>query len=883
MPLTTGSKLGPYEIIAPIGAGGMGEVYRAKDTRLDRIVAIKVLPSHLSENPQMKQRFEREARTISSLSHPNICSLYDVGHHNGTDFLVMEFLEGQSLANRLDKGPLPVDQVLKYGIQIAEALDKAHRQGVVHRDLKPANIMLTKSGAKLLDFGLAKYQLKAATPTASHLETRDKPLTEEGTILGTVQYMAPEQLEGKESDPRTDIFAFGEVLYEMITGQRAFKGTSKAALISSILSTDPPTVSSVQSLAPAALDHVIRKCLAKDPEERWQNAHDVASELKWIADTSQSTPTAVAGKVVRRKNWERIAWVVTTLLLLGAAILFYTTRAPKDKSLLRLSLVPEGETRITGQLAISPNGRSVTFVAKTLNGETALWVRSTDWAKAKQLPGTRDATYPFWAPDSRYIGFFADGKLKKIDMQEGPPQTVCDAPVGRGGSWNKDGVIIFSPNFTATSIYRVSAAGGGTPVPVFPEVPDRTTIHPQFLPDGNHFLVQIGGSLDTRGIYIGSLDSKNLKRISKNTGRAEIIEPGWFLAVNEKNLMVSSFDFKKLEVTGDAHPIVENVSFDGAYHSFSVSRNGVLSYSNVDLINTQLVWMERAGKHITDVGGPGQIIEPTLSNDEKKLIVGQVDLKTGRVNLWMVDLFRGTFSRTTNDTESNQYGSLWSPDGSKIVYSSRSPNASFDLYEQTASGTAPKRPLLEMKFAQFSDDWSKDGRYILLEHEDPKTKYDLWYLPLFGDRKPQPYVQSEFNEAHGRFSPDGKWVAYGSDEIGRSEIYVRRFPDAGSGKWQISTGGGDQPYWRGDGKELYYLAPDGKIMAVEVNAGDTFDAGVPVPLFPTFVIPQGLIGSDRNQYVVTSDGQRFLINSAPAQAIFAPIMVVFNWTEMLKK
>ncbi len=882
MILTSGSKLGPYEIIAPVGAGGMGEVYRAKDTRLDRIVAIKVLPSHFSENPQMKQRFEREARTISSLTHPNICALYDVGHHNGTDFLVMEFLEGQSLSNRLEKGPLAVEQVLKYGVQIAEALDRAHRQGVIHRDLKPANIILTKSGAKLLDFGLAKYQLKEKAPAASHLETREKPLTEEGTILGTVQYMAPEQLEGKEADQRTDIFAFGEVLYEMITGKRAFTGSSKAALISSILSKDPPSVSSVQSLVPAALDHVIRKCLAKDPEERWQNAQDIASELKWISETSQSTQTAVAGKVVRPRNWERIGWIAATLILLAVAVLFYTTRAPKDKSLVRLSIVPEGETRISGQLSISPNGKSVAFVAKTLTGETALWVRSTDWANAKKLPGTSNAIYPFWAPDNRYIGFFADGKLKKIDMQEGPPQTICEAPVGRGGSWNKDGVIIFSPNFTATTLLRVRATGSGNPVSVFPEVPDRTTIHPQFLPDGNHFLVQVGGSLESRGIYIGSLDSKNINQVLNNTGRAEIIEPGWMLFVRENNLMVSPFDLEKLEMTGEAFPIVENISFDGAYHAFSVSRNGVLSYSNVDLINTQLVWMDRTGKQTADLGGPGQIIEPTLSNDEKKLAVGQVDSTSGRVNLWTVDILRKTFSRISNDRDSNHYASLWSGDGSKVVYSARS-EKSFDIYEQTASGTAPKRILLSMESAQFADDWSKDGKYILFESEDEKTKYDLWFLPLSGDRKPQPYVRSEFNEAHGRFSPDGKWVAYGSDEIGRSEIYVRRFPDAGSGKWQISTGGGDQPYWRGDGKELYYLAPDGKIMAVEVNAGDTFDASVPTALFPTFVIPQGLVGSDRNQYVVTSDGQRFLINSSPAQAIFAPIMIVFNWMEMLKK
>jgi Tol biopolymer transport system component len=509
-------------------------------------------------------------------------------------------------------------------------------------------------------------------------------------------------------------------------------------------------------------------------------------------------------------------------------------------------------------------------------------VRTTSWANAKRLPGTNNATYPFWAPDNQSIGFFADGKMKKIDMNEGPPQTICEAPVGRGGSWNKENIIIFSPNFTAKSIYRVSAAGG-KPEAIFPEAADRTTIHPQFLPDQKHFLVQIGGDVESRGVYLGSLDSSNLKRLLQNAAHTEIVEPGFIFFVRENNLMVARFDLKKLEVLDEPRPIVENISFDGAYHSFSVSQNGVLAYSNVDLINTQLVWIDRTGKQMADVGPPGQIIEPTLSNDGKKLILGQVDQATGRVNLWTLDIARNLFSRLTNDPNSNQYGSILSPDDRTIVYAARGLKASFDLYQQSTSGTAPKQNLLEMDQAQFSDDWSQDGRFILFEHEDPKTKYDLWYLPLFGDRKPQPYVRSEFNQAHGRFSPDGKWVAYGSDEIGRSEIYVRRFPDAASGKWQISTGGGDQPYWRADGKELYYLAPNAKIMKVDVNAGDTFDVSVPTALFQTYVIPQGLVGSDRNQYVVTADGQRFLVNSSPAQAIFAPITLVYNWSQLLNK
>ena len=465
-------------------------------------------------------------------------------------------------------------------------------------------------------------------------------------------------------------------------------------------------------------------------------------------------------------------------------------------------------------------------------------------------------------------------------MNEGPPQTICDAPVGRGGSWNTDDVIIFAPNFTAASLHRVSAAGGRAE-PLFPIVAARTAIHPQFLPDQKHYLVQIGGNEEIRGIYLGSLDSPEIKLILKNSARAEIVEPGYILFVREKNLMVSRFDLKKLELTGEAKPIIENVSYDGSYHSFSLSAAGILCYSNVDLINTQLVWVDRTGKQMADIGKPGQFIEPTLALDEKKLIIGMITSE--RVNLWTIDLARSTLSRLSNDPNSNHYGPVFSPDQSQVVYSSRSPKLSFDLYMQSTSGTAQKKNLLEMPGAQFANDWSRDGRFILFENEDEKTMYDLWYLPLFGDRKPQPYIQSEFNEGHGRFSPDGKWVAYGSDEIGRSEIYVRRFPDAGSVKFQISTGGGDQPYWRADGKELYYLAPDAKIMKVEVNANGTFDAGVPTPLFQTYVIPQGLVGSDRNQFVATADGQSFIVNSSPAQAIFAPINLVYNWTEMIRK
>ncbi len=885
MPLHSGSRLGPYEILAPVGAGGMGEVYRAKDTRLDRIVAIKVLPSHLSENAHLKQRFEREARTISQLSHPNICALYDVGHQDGTDYLVMEFLEGETLAHRLDKGAMAHEQVLRYGIEIAEALDKAHRQGIVHRDLKPGNIMLTKSGSRLLDFGLAKYgEQKPDGSASSELETLGRPLTEEGTILGTVQYMSPEQLEGKEVDGRTDIFALGELLYEMSTGKRAFSGDSRAKLISAILTSEPLPVSSVQPLAPPALDHVVKRCLSKDPDDRWQNARDVASQLKWISETSQSKPAAPLAPA--RKISERMIWIALLLLSLVAGGFLYLRRPAHQVPLLKFSILPPEKTRFTGQLAVSPDGRYVAFTAKSLSGDISLYVRALDSLESKRLPGTEDASYPFWSYDSKFVGFFAHGKLKKIDITEGPPQTLGDAVAGRGGTWNQDGTILFAPNFTNTPLMRISAEGG-TATPATQLNADRQDIShiwPYFLPDGRHFTYTVNTIRDeARGTYIGSLDSKDSKGLitGKRSIRGEFTTLGFLLFMREKSLIARPFDLQKEEFTGEGFPVAGDVGFDGTYHSFSVSRSGVLIYSNLDPTRTQLVWMERTGKQLAASLKPGGYVDPYFSPDEKSLILGFQDPVTATTDLWITDLSRQNMTRFTFGS-GNKYSSLWSPDGKQIVFSA-SGRGTFNLYSKESSGAGTEQILLETSEAKFTDDWSRDGKYILYENEDPRMKYDLWVLPMSGDRKPFLYLQTEFNEAKARFSPDGKWVAYASDDIGRSEIYVRAFPNARAGKWQVSTGGGDQPYWRGDGKELFYIAPDGKLMAVEVATGDAFQPGVPIPLFQTGMTPAVLVGSDRNQYLAAADGRRFLINAPPGEAAFAPIQVIYNWHSMMKK
>ncbi len=870
----------------------MGEVYRAKDTRLDRTVAIKVLPSHLSEDPQLKQRFEREARTISSLSHPHICALYDIGQQDGIDYLVMEYLEGESVAHRLDKGALPMEQVLRYGVQIAEALDKAHRQGIIHRDLKPANIMLTKSGTKLLDFGLAKLQQRSEAPMASKLPTRDRPLTEEGAILGTVQYMAPEQLEGKESDARTDIFALGEVLYEMSTGRQTFQGTSKAGVMSAILSAEPPPISSVVPLAPPALDRVVKMCLAKDPEDRWQSARDVAGELKWISE-STSQPKTSPGEVPKRKMRMEISWLLAALFFLTTiASLFFFYRYSQTSNqagVLKVSILPEEGTSIgqAGSLAVSPNGKLVAFVAISKEGINSIYVRSLDTLESRHLPGTDDAAYPFWSPDSAFLGFFARGKLWKIDIIGGPPQTLCDASSGRGASWGKDGIILFSPSLGNGGLYKVSStAGAPSQLTVLDtNLQEATHRWPSFMPDGNHFLYVIHSvKPENSGIFMGSLDSSVKKRLLPDEYHVEYAPQGHLVFVRESTLMAQRFDAGKMITIGEPFPLAEKIySESGAgVASFSVSASGILSYAATSGYGAQqFAWVDRQGKQLGAFGEVGISGDPWFSPDEKKIVFYSIRLSVApKPDIWTAEFAQGTFTRFTFDPD-NEFEPIWSPDGSRIVFASNK-KGSYDLYEKALSGSGEQRPLLESKEWKFPLDWTRDGRYLVYENDNQKTKADIWVLPLFGDRKPFPYLQTEFNETHADVSPDGKWMAYGSDETGRSEIYVQSFPVPGA-KRQVSAAGGDQPRWRNDQKELFYLAPDGKLMSVEARTEPGFEAGIPVPLFSTHVPSIPLVGNDRNQYLVTADGQRFLVNRVAVEDLPTPITIVINWTKLLSK
>ena len=882
MPLGAGVRLGPYEITSPLGAGGMGEVYRARDTRLDRTVAIKVLPTHLAASPERRQRFEREAKAISCLSHPHICVLHDVGRHDGIDFLVMEYLEGETLADRLKKGALPLEQVLRYGVEIADALDKAHRQGIVHRDLKPGNVMLTKSGAKLLDFGLAKVRAPDAPVSAaselSALPTGDKPLTAEGSLLGTFQYMAPEQLEGKEPDARADIFAFGAMLHEMATGQRAFKGKSQASLIAAILAAEPTPISRLRPLTPPALDRVVATCLAKDPDERWQSAHDLVSELKWIRDGS-STPRAPAARGMRG---ERIAWTAAVLVaaLAGLLVSRWRDATREPPRVIQSALLPPAKTTFArgsffdGSPVLSPDGRRIVFVLRGGDGRPRLWVRALEDAAAEPLVGTEGATYPFWSADSRSLGFFADTRLKRTEASGGPPQVLCDAPAGRGGAWNREGVIVFAGP-VGTGLFRVSSSGGA-PVPATHlDAASHETSHrwPFFLPGGRHFLYTVlraGASQpEPDGIFLGTLDSNERRQLVAGRSNGAYAPPGYLLFVREGTLLAQPFDVARGEITGAAVPVADPVQTfpPVAIAAFSVSETGLLAYQPSTAGEaSQAVWIDRAGRQSETGIAAGPIGSLRLSHDGRR-VAFQVEDRQGRGDLWIHDLGRRVSSRFTFDP-ANDFDPVWSPDDTSIVFSSNRTGGG-DLYRKATSGGGADELLFASDYRKAATDWSRDGRTIFFSQFGSTTRQDLWSLSL-PDRKAEVVLQTEFFETAGALSPDGRWLAYNSDESGRHEVYVRPFPGPGA-KWRISREGGSLARWRGDGKEIFFTTGDGKIMAVDVKTGATFEAGDPKPLFTT-----RLRRSLAREYDVTPDGQRFLVAVAPGDEVMPPLTLVQN-------
>jgi len=879
MALTSGTRLGPYEILAPLGAGGMGEVYRARDTRLDRTVAIKILPSHLSENPILRQRFEREAKAISSLNHAHICVLHDIGNQDGIQFLVMECVEGETLAKRLEKGPLPVEQALKYGMQIADALDKAHRSGVVHRDLKPGNIMLTGSGAKLLDFGLAKAAPPLTTgETLTAAATRTTPVTQQGMIVGTFQYMSPEQVEGKEVDARSDIFSFGSVLYELVTGRQAFPGKSQLSVASAVLEKDPEPISTLQPLTPPALDRTIRVCLAKDPEERWQTARDLLLELKWIAGGGSQTGLLSEG-APRSRSYNRLSWTLVAILSLSVLVLLIISRqrVPASAAPVRFLVHPPENSYINGvgRAAVSPDGRHLTFVASGPNGKDVLWVRSFDSLTARSLPGTEGALFPFWSPDGRWVGFFGKySTLQKIDITGGPPISVASALAGNGGTWSRDGVIVFGTGATRL-LYRVSAAGGEV-VPLTKREKAVTVgrLAPYFLPDGNHYLYEGPQAGAARAVYISSLDSDTSKLLVQG-GTSPAYQQGYLFYLLGTTLIAQPFDEKRLAIAGDAAALAEQVQF------FSASQTGaVLAYCTGAVENIpQLTWFDRSGNRVGKLGDPVHQFNIRLSPDGKKVASEIYDPQVSGVNsdIWLYDVARGVKSRLTSGPGSPR-SPCWSPDGKHIIFSSDR-KGHYDLYEKAVDGGGNEELVFESEIAKYCQSWSPDNKFLVFMtvSGDSSANRDLWTLPLFGDRKPVPYIQTEFDEGGGRFSPDGKWIVYASDESGRSEVYVRPFPGPG-GKLLVSASGGSMPVWRRDGKEIFYLGVDRELMAARVNQnGSMLGIDVAHPLFQTNT------ESFFPSYDASVDGQRFVIVTSTPQKLPSPITVVVNWDAGLRK
>ena len=884
-----GSRLGPYELTAPIGAGGMGEVWRGKDTRLDRSVAVKILPAGFAQDDERRQRFEREAKTVSSLNHPHICTLFDVGHEGDAHFLVMELLEGESLADRLQKGPLPLDQVVKFGAQVAEALSAAHKQGIVHRDLKPGNVMLTKTGAKLLDFGLARPGAGLGGASGSTaLPTEAKPLTSVGTVLGTFQYMAPEQLEGAEADPRTDIFALGALIYEMATARRAFEGKSKTSLIAAILSTQPPPISSFQPVMPPALDHVVKKCLEKDPDDRWQSAHDVASELRWIGDAG-SQAGVPATLSLRRRSRERLAWALAAVLGLAAALLGVAQlRRPASPAIaLRATLEPPAENTLIPfdelGMALSPDGRQLAFVAIAGDSSKKVWVRDLSDMSARPLSETSGAWYPFWSPDGRHIGFFADGKLKRIDLRGGSPQAIAEAPSGRGGSWGKGDIILFSPN-VRSAIHQVPATGG-TPAPVTHFDPEKETTHrwPYFLPDGKHFLyllrARVSGKPEVGRLMVGSIDSPETQLLIEDATNAIYVDPGYLLYGRAGNLNAWRFDAGSRRLVGQPVPVVkEKLSFWEAKNLvvLSASTSGTIVYLPEAVLQTTLQWYDSGGRVLGSLAAPGLYNGPRVSPDGKKLAFALFDSGGTQSDLWIMDL---QYERTFRLTQKSGLfiAPVWSRDSGRLMFTCQ-PKGVQDLCSRSLGEGGDVELLHVTPNWKTTGSWMPDGRSVLFDEQDPETNRDLKILSLGDKPETRVLLATPFDETTPEVSPDGRWAAYTSNETGRVEVDVR--PVSGSfEQWQVSTGGGSQPRWRGDGRELYFASPDGYLMAVSIESQPVFRPGTPRKLFRLPERPE------RDTPVfedVTPDGKRFLLSVPTTSRSSVGFHVIVNWPSLLE-
>jgi eukaryotic-like serine/threonine-protein kinase len=900
MPLASGTKLGPYEIVSPLGAGGMGEVYRARDTRLDRAVAIKVLASHLSSSPELKQRMEREARTISCLNHPHICQLFDIGSHDGADFLVMEFLEGETLAERLKKGAIALNEIYRIGIAIADALAAAHRHGIVHRDLKPGNIMLTQSGAKLMDFGLAKplglpnpsTGSGSAPPSFTAVATFSgqsplSPLTTVGTIIGTIQYMSPEQIEGKEADARSDIFAFGSVLYEMAAGRRPFEGKSQLSLASSILEKDPDPISAVKPQTPPAFEHVVATCLQKNPDDRYLAAHDIKLELQWVASEKPANekPTASAAPAPPPKQ-QRLGWIaalIVTLALGGIAGFFLHRSAPPAVSVLSFINPPEKTAlNLTGDSAgppvLSPDGRAIAFAAAGSDGKTTIWVRPINSTDAHQIAGTENAIFPFWPPDDRSLGFFADGKLKTTEIDTGSTQIVADAPFGRGGSWGADGVILFSPN-TQEALLKVKINGGAAPVSATQLDRPLHTSHrwPFFLPDGKHY-VYLAINHDpaksaNNTLFYASLDGHENRPLFHSQSNA-IYADGYLLFARSDQLMAQPFDPANGTVKGEPQIVAKGVVNDAAtwHMDASAADSGLLIFGSGGTGDWQLVWFDRASKQVSSVADKLPGLQTFRISPQGDRIALTMD--TGTMDIWVFDIARSVRTRLTFGPIQNEFP-VWSPDGKWIAFVSDR-NGHSNLIRKPSDGSGAEETLYTGSQLITATDWSRDGKFLIFSL-GPVGNADIWALPLEGERKPFVVVQHSGNTGVdlGHLSPDRRWLAYMSNETGGQQVYVVAF-GGGQGKWQVSVNGGIEPKWSKDGKELYYMDPTYNLFEAPVKeVGGALQFGSARQIITNWSAPQVF-------YDVTPDGKKILLDRI-SQQVNQSITVVTNFPGGLKK